>query len=68
MPISKQTAGKVTSWNFGKPGGWKEYLTLTDKRAKEIDILVERDDITIDALAKKVEKIESEIKFNSFVL
>ena len=42
------------------------YEKLTDSRAKDIDNLVEKENIPIDAIMKKIDKIETEIKFAAF--
>ena len=66
MSRRKQKMEKVCTWNVGKPGGWEAYQKLTDARAKEIDTIVEKDDIPIDVAMKKIAKIETEIKFGAF--
>ena len=66
LPRRKQKVEKVSTWNLGKPGGWEVYQKITDTRAKEIDAIIEKDDIPIDVLMKKIDKIDNEIKFKAF--
>ena len=66
MPRRKMIAEKSSTWNLGKPEGWKVYKELTDKAAEKIDAIVLDDDIDVDTAMKKVLAIDNEIKFASF--
>ena len=66
MPGKTQNMEKAAIWNLGKPGGWDVYESVTGKRAKEIDILVEKENIDLEVMMDKIEKIDEEIKFNAF--
>ena len=37
-----------------KPRGWEEYMWLTDSNAKEIDLVVKNDDLSVDVMMKKI--------------
>ena len=54
MPSKKNNAEKGSNWNVCKPGGWVDYKRLTDLRAKNIDIIVENDELSVDAMIKKI--------------
>ena len=66
MPRRNQKVGKVTAWNLGKPGGWESYERLTNRRAEEVDQLVDKEDIPIDQIVKEINDFENEIKFKTF--
>ena len=66
MPRRKTTVVKSSMWNIGKPDGWKSYRELTDKAAKDIDKIVADETVGIDEVVKRVDKIETEIKYKAF--
>ena len=57
---------KTTAWNLSKPGGWDDYERLTNRRAGEVNQLVDKEDISIDQIVKRIINIENEIKFEAF--
>ena len=65
MPRKKRLVENVSVWNMAKPGGWKNYKELTDRRASEINVIAEKD-IPMDEKFKQIENIEKEIKFEAF--
>ena len=66
MPRRKMTMEKSSTWNLGKPDGWKAYKELTDKAAGKIEALVDKDDIDIEEAIRKISAIDNEIKFTAF--
>ena len=66
MPRRKTVSVKSSTWNLGKPDGWKVYEELTDKAADKIEAIVLGDNVNIDVAMKKISVIDNEIKFASF--
>ena len=50
MPRRKTLCVKSTTWNLGKPEGWKVYEKLTDRAAERIDDIVNNNSIHITGL------------------
>ena len=57
---------QICSWNQGKPGGWERYRELTEEASEKIEAIIEDKKLTSDEVAKRVEAIETKIKFQSF--
>ena len=52
-------------WKVNNPWGWETFKTLTDKAAAEIEEAIANDP-DIDKVIKKINVIETKIKFKSF--
>ena len=61
-----QKTGWEPSWNLQRPGGWQLYEELTNQEAEKILDIVEDTSVQIDEVVKKVEAIETKIKFRAF--
>ena len=66
MPRRNTMNLKSTTWNLGKPGGWKDYKDMTDTAAQSIENIVLNNALEIDAVVKKIETIDNDIKFKAF--
>ena len=55
-----------TSWNLSKPDGWEKYMSLTEAASGKMDKIIENEDLTIEVVTEKIEKIETKIKFQAF--
>ena len=63
--ICQKTGGEA-SWNLQRPGGWQLYEELTNQEAEKILKIVENTSIPIDEVIKKIDTIETKIKFRAF--
>ena len=54
------------SWNQKKPGGWERYEALTEAASKKMDSVIEDEELSIEEISDKIEKIETKIKFQAF--
>ena len=66
MPRRKTLCEKSSTWNLGKPEGWKVYKELTDKAAAKIEDIVNNNNIEMDNAVKQIETINKDIKFVAF--
>ena len=66
MTRRKTLCVKSSTWNLGKPEGWKVYHELTNKAADRIDDIVQNNNIDVDVSMKRIETIDNEIKFTAF--
>ena len=57
---------KESSWNQNKPGGWEKYKALTETASEKMDSIIENEELSIEEISNKIEKIETKIKFQSF--
>ena len=54
------------SWNLGKPEGWNNFESITNDAAEKIEETVEDIAMDINDVMKKIEKIDTKIKFKAF--
>ena len=66
MPRRSSMTLKSSTYNIGKPGGWKAYKEMTDKAAKSIEEIVLNDELCIDEVVEKIDSIDKQIKFGAF--
>ena len=66
IPKNKETKKPEPVWNLGKPTGWKVYEDETNKVAEQIKNIVEDGNLDIDTVMRKIEVIDTKIKFMSF--
>ena len=69
MPRSQGVIEKETSWNFGKPGGWEKYASLSAEEASKVKAVVDEaklNKIDVNEVMKKVDRIEDKMKFIAF--
>ena len=67
LPAAGQTGQqeKEVRWNIAKKGGWQRYHDLTKNKSEAIAKIVAKEEDIEDAI-KKIERIESKIKFQAF--
>ena len=65
MPKKQEHAKQETFWNLNNPGGWDKYETLTAKAADEVEEAIDNE-TDIDKVVKKINVIETKIKFKAF--
>ena len=65
LPKKQEQEKKETMWKVNNPGGWETFKALTDKAAHEIEDAIDND-TDIDKVIKKINVIETKIKFKSF--
>ena len=66
LPRSEKVYEKETNWNLQKPGGWESYSRLTKEAAEEIKVVAENKGLDVNETMRKVETIETKIKFKAF--
>ena len=66
LPRSKNKKVYQSRWNLGKPGGWDRFVRFTNEMAEKVNKVVNNSELHIDEVIKKVDKIETKIKFASF--
>ena len=65
IPRKQENNKPESVWNLGKPSGWETYKNETDIMADNIKNIVE-DEKDIDTVMKKIESIETKVKFKAF--
>ena len=65
IPKKQANNAPQSVWNLGKPKGWESYKVETDLVADKIDNIVVNEE-HIDAVMKKIETIETKVKFKAF--
>ena len=65
IPRKQENNRPESVWNLGKPNGWETYKNETDIIADNIKNIVE-DEKDIDTVMKKIESIETKVKFKAF--
>ena len=56
----------MTRWKTGKKESWTQYLEASKEASKKIDKVVEEKDKDINEVVKKIESIETKVKFKVF--
>ena len=54
------------TWNRGKPGAWEKYENTTDNASTKIEEIVDDNETDINTVMKKIDAIDSKIKFKTF--
>ena len=57
---------KRTVWNISKIGGWEKYKDISNEYSETIEKIVDDENLSVQELINKVEKIHDKIKFKSF--
>ena len=57
---------KRTLWNIAKENGWSEYETYSNEFSEKLEKVVENENMTIEEVMNKFEKIHDKIKFKAF--
>ena len=65
IPKKEKEEKPKPKWNLNKPDGWVTYKSKSDKEAAKIEAIVDNED-NIETVMKKVEAINSKVKFQSF--
>ena len=66
LPRKQQSTHIELAWNKGKPGGWEMYERLTDQISEEIEQTVDDPENYMEMVMKKVQRMETKIKFKAF--
>ena len=66
IPKKLETHKIEVGWNLGKPGGWDNYKTTTDEVSEKIMRIVEQDEEDINVVMKKINAIDTKVRFKSF--
>ena len=66
IPKNHHNYKPEAGWNLGKPNGWKVYEDETNKVAEKIDDIVNEETLDINTILKKIEVIDTKVKFKSF--
>ena len=66
MPRKQHATREEPTWNKGKPGAWDIFERVTDEYADKIEATVDDTEQNINTAMKKIEKIDTKIKFISF--
>ena len=66
IPRRKGETRLEPTWNLGKPGGWQTYERLTNEAADKIKAIAVNENDDIDTKMKKIDTIETKIKFSAF--
>ena len=68
LPVAREARQEeqVTRWKTGKKESWIRYKEASKKASRKIDKIVEETDLSIDEVVKKVEAIETKVKFEVF--
>ena len=60
----KENKRKV--WNLKKIGGWDKYKEVSDRRSKDVLKVLEKEELSVEEIHDKFEKINNKIKFEAF--
>ena len=67
MPRVEESKEKPKStWNTRKPGGWEIYKELTNKVARQIEVIADNESLEDDEVMEKIDKLQTKIKFQAF--
>ena len=68
LPVARaaRQEEQVTRWKTGKKESWTQYLEASKDASKKIDKVVEETDKDINEVVKKIESIETKVKFEVF--
>ena len=66
IPRNKENKQPEARWNLVKGDGWKIYDEETNKTADKIIDIVEKECEDINEVMKKIEALETKVKFKSF--
>ena len=66
MPRVEESKEKPKStWNTRKPGGWEIYKELTNKVARQIEVIADNESLEDDEVMEKIDKLQTKIKFQA---
>ena len=66
LPMHRIKEDRVSNWNLNVPEGWKKYQELSDKIAENMNTIIEDESLDIEAVKKRVDALQSKIKFQAF--
>ena len=68
LPTGRQSGKreKEVGWNLAKKDGWEKYKRLTEEKSEKIKEVVENEELDIEEVMEKFERIEKKIKFEAF--
>ena len=62
LPRKEKSQKRPTMWNKKKPGGWEAYKEMTDAAQSKIEQVIEDEEIAIEEVMMKLDKIQEKIK------
>ena len=65
LPRKERSQKMPTIWNKQKPGGWEAYKVLTDAAQNKMEKVIEDEDISVEEVMRKLDKIQLKIKHAS---
>ena len=66
LPTKRIVAAKAGSWKLNIPEGWKTYQRLSDEISGKMDDIIENTSLSIEEVKKRVDTLQTKIKFQSF--
>ena len=66
LPTKRIVTTKVGRWKLNVPEGWKSYQRLSDKISGKMDDIIDNKALSIEEVTKKVEALQTKIKFQAF--
>ena len=68
LPTGRQSekGNKEVGWNLARKNGWEKYKQLTEAKSESIKKVVENEELDIEEVVEKFERIENKIKFEAF--
>ena len=66
IPKKHENNKSEPTLNRGKPGGWENYENTTNNVASKIDEITDDKEVDINTVMKKLETIDTKIKFKTF--
>ena len=66
LPTRRIKREQTSNWNLNKPNGWKRFKELQMEVKEKADRIIADETLTIDEVDKKIDNIQTKIKFQSF--
>ena len=66
LPTKRIVTTKDSSWNLNVPEGWKTYQILSDTISGKMDAIIENKSLSIEEVKKKIDALQTKIKFQAF--
>ena len=64
QPAGSKT--KMVKWNLKKDNGWESYKKISDELSHKIEKIVENNELTVQEMTNRVEKVHNKIKYMAF--
>ena len=67
LPFQQAGRGeKQVRWNLAKKDGWQKYKELSDQNSSKLNKIIEDEDLTMQEIMDKVDKVQEKIKYKAF--